>query len=151
MQTKTIRSQPMLSRAVAAGLAASVISASMALGARAAMAQGQGAAIGGGYSEQTGEALYQGVCQGCHMPDAKGAVGAGAYPALAANRKLVAKAYPVLVVLRGQKAMPAFGASLTDAQVAAVVNYVRAHFGNHYNDSVTLDDVKALRATIAAK
>jgi mono/diheme cytochrome c family protein len=85
------------------------------------------------------------------MPDAKGAVGAGAYPALAANRKLVAKAYPVLVVLRGQKAMPAFGASLTDAQVAAVVNYVRAHFGNHYNDSVTLDDVKALRATIAAK
>ena len=30
-----------------------------------------------------GEAIYKGVCQGCHMPDAKGAVGAGAYPALA--------------------------------------------------------------------
>jgi mono/diheme cytochrome c family protein len=38
---------------------------------------------GGLFSMQDGEAIYKGVCQGCHMPDAKGAVGAGAYPALA--------------------------------------------------------------------
>ncbi len=49
-------------------------------------------------------------------------MGAGAYPALAANRKLVAKAYSELLVLRGQKAMSAFGPSLSDGQVAAVVN-----------------------------
>jgi len=120
----------------------------MLAGVQGALAQGQ---PGGGYSEQTGEALYQGICQGCHMPNAMGAVGAGAYPALAANHKLVAKAYPELVVLRGQKAMPAFGPSLTDAQVAAVVNYVRTHFGNSYTDSVTVEDVKALRATLAGK
>ena len=37
---------------------------------------------------QGGQAIYEGVCQGCHMPDAKGAVGAGMYPALASNPKL---------------------------------------------------------------
>jgi mono/diheme cytochrome c family protein len=143
MQTPKIWSQPMLRRAIASGLALSLLSA-----AQAALAQGQ---PGGGYSEQTGEALYQGICQGCHMPNAKGAVGAGAYPALAGDPKLVAKAYPEVVVLRGQKAMPAFGPSLSDAQVAAVVNYVRTHFGNSYSDSVTVEDVKALRATLAGK
>jgi len=130
-------------RALASGLALCLLS-----GAQAALAQGQGM---GGYSEQTGEALYQGVCQGCHMPNAQGAVGAGAYPALAGDKKLVAKAYPELVVLRGQKAMPAFGPSLSDAQVAAVVNYVRTHFTNSYSDTVTVEDVKALRAALSAK
>jgi mono/diheme cytochrome c family protein len=99
----------------------------------------------GGYTEQTGEALYKGVCQGCHMPDAKGAAGAGAYPALAGNKKLGAKLYPVLVVLRGQKAMPEFGSSFSDTQIANVVNYIRTHFGNAYTDAVTPDEVKALR------
>ncbi len=133
----------MLRRVIASGLAFGLV-----CGAEVALAQGR---PGGGYPQQTGEAIYQGICQGCHMPDAKGAAGAGAYPALAGNRKLVAKAYPELVVLRGQKAMPAFGPSLSDAQVAAVVNYVRTHFGNGYSDSVTVEDVKALRATLAGK
>ncbi len=134
----------MLRRALASGLAVCLVFGAQGV----ALAQGQS---GGGYSQQTGEALYQGICQGCHMPNAMGAVGAGAYPALAANRKLVAKAYPELVVLRGQKAMPAFGPSLSDGQVAAVVNYVRTHFGNSYTDSVTVEDVKALRAAVAGK
>jgi mono/diheme cytochrome c family protein len=47
--------------------------------------------------------------------------------------------------------MPAFGPSLSDGQVAAVVNYVRTHFGNSYTDSVTVEDVKALRAAVAGK
>ncbi len=105
----------------------------------------------GSYPEQTGEALYKGICQGCHMPDAKGAVGAGAYPALAGNRKLGAKAYPMLVVIRGQKAMPEFGSAFSDAQVAEVVNYIRTHFGNSYKDAATPEDVKTMRATLAPK
>ncbi len=132
----------MLRRALAGGLALCLVS-----GAQAALAQG----FGGGYPQQTGEGLYQGICQGCHMPNAQGAVGAGAYPALAGDKRLAAKAYPELVVLRGQKAMPAFGPSFSDAQVAAVVNYVRTHFGNSYTDTVTVEDVKALRATLAGK
>jgi mono/diheme cytochrome c family protein len=34
---------------------------------------------------------------------------------------------------------------LSDDQVAAVVNYVRTHFGNIYDDAVTAQDVKAVR------
>jgi mono/diheme cytochrome c family protein len=93
----------------------------------------------------TGEAIYQGICQGCHMPDAKGAVGAGMYPALAGNAKLKVAAYPLLVVTRGQKAMPEFGSALTDAQIAEVVGYVRTHFGNTSKDPVTAADVAKLR------
>jgi mono/diheme cytochrome c family protein len=94
---------------------------------------------------QGGEAIYKGVCQGCHMPDAKGAVGAGAYPALAKNEKLETAGYPVAMVLKGQKAMPGFGPQLDDRQVADVVNYIRSHFGNHYSDAVKPEDVKVQR------
>ena len=94
---------------------------------------------------QGGEAIYKGVCQGCHMPDAKGAVGAGAYPALATNAHLETAAYPVSIVLKGQKAMPFFAMQLNDQQIADVVNYVRSHFGNKYGDKVKPEDVKALR------
>jgi len=93
----------------------------------------------------TGEAIYKGICQGCHMPDAKGAVGAGMYPALANNAKLKVAAYPILVVTRGQKAMPEFGSGLNDAQIAAVITYVRSNFGNTARDVVTEAQVKAIR------
>ena len=101
--------------------------------------------IGEKFDEQTGETLYQGVCQGCHMPNGQGASGAGHYPALANNPKLEASGYPVTMVLRGFNGMPQFGKLMTDAQVAQVVNYVRTHFGNHYTDAVKPEDVKALR------
>ena|SRR5579863_4441898 len=97
------------------------------------------------FMTQTGEAIYGDVCQGCHMPDGKGATGAGTYPALANNPKLAAAAYPVLLVIKGRKGMPPFGSQLNDQQVAAVVNYVRTHFGNNYADQVTADDAKAGR------
>jgi mono/diheme cytochrome c family protein len=116
--------------------------------ATAGSAQAQG--FRAGYSEQTGEAIYKGICQGCHMPDAKGAQGAGAYPALAGDKRLASSAYPALVVLRGQKAMPAFGGSFSDEQVANVVNYVRSHFGNSYADTLTPETVKALHPAIGA-
>jgi mono/diheme cytochrome c family protein len=100
------------------------------------------------FTEQSGEQLFANVCQGCHMPDAEGAVGAvgaGTYPSLAANRTLEARGYPVYVVVNGQRAMPPFGALMSDDQVAAVVNYLRTHFGNDYKDAVTAEDVKAVR------
>ena len=49
---------------------------------------------GGPFPQQGGEAIYKGVCQGCHMPDAKGAVGAGMYPALAKNENWKPPAIP---------------------------------------------------------
>jgi mono/diheme cytochrome c family protein len=99
----------------------------------------------GSYLQQSGEDLYKGICQGCHMPDAKGAVGAGAYPALAGNARLAAAIYPITVVVNGQRAMPPFGADLSDVQIANVINYVRTHFGNHYKDPVLPAAVKAAR------
>src|SRR6187549_1972259 len=85
---------------------------------------------GGMFTEQTGEAIYKDICQGCHMPEAKGAVGAGAYPALAKDSNLEIAGYPIGVIVKGQKAMPAFADYLNDEQIANVVNYVRTHFGN---------------------
>lgn len=96
-------------------------------------------------TQHTGEALYQAICQGCHMPDAKGAVGAGAYPGLARNARLAVAAYPLTVVVNGQKAMPPFGDDLTDQEIANVVNYVRSHFGNTYTDAASAAEVKELR------
>jgi len=111
-----------------------------------AYAQGAGAGGGrGGFTEQGGEAIFKNVCQGCHMPDAKGAVGAGMYPALAKNPKLEVAGYPIAVIVNGQKAMPALGGMFSDQQVADVVNYIRTHFGNNYKDKATAADVKASR------
>jgi mono/diheme cytochrome c family protein len=115
------------------------------LGASAAWSQ---EIFAGKFPQQTGEDLYKNICQGCHMPDAKGAIGAGAYPALASNPRLAAAIYPITVVLRGQRAMISLGESLDDAQVASVLNYVRTHFGNHYKDVVTPAAVAARRAAL---
>jgi mono/diheme cytochrome c family protein len=93
----------------------------------------------------TGEQIFTHICQGCHMPDAKGAIGAGHYPALAANPKLASGAYPAVMVMNGRGGMPSFAMLLNDQQVADVVNYVRTHFGNHYTDALTADQVKAFR------
>lgn len=92
-----------------------------------------------------GAYLYRAACQGCHMPDGKGATGAGQYPALADNPRLQAAAYPAFLVVNGQRAMPEFGSMLNDEQVAAVVTYIRTHFGNQYTEPVTVADIKGLR------
>ena len=96
-------------------------------------------------THQDGEAIYRTICAGCHMPEGQGAAGAGAYPALTRNVRLAAAGYPLLLVVNGRKAMPDFGRVLDDNQVAAVVNYIRANFGNAYTDRVSADDVKAAR------
>jgi mono/diheme cytochrome c family protein len=97
------------------------------------------------YPQQTGEGLFRTLCQGCHMPDALGAIGAGTYPGLAHNPRLSAAVYPLRVILHGQRAMPPFDDSLSDEQIANVINYVRTHFGNQYRDQVTPAMVKAHR------
>jgi mono/diheme cytochrome c family protein len=97
------------------------------------------------FKQQDGSALFQAICRGCHMPNAQGAVGAGSYPALAHDERLAAAAYPVIIVLKGRKAMPPLAGYLSDAQVAAVVNYVRTHFGNAYLDVVSQEMVANAR------
>ena len=97
------------------------------------------------FVEMTGEELFANVCQGCHMPDATGATGAGTYPSLAGNKTLEAGSYPIFLIVNGRRGMPAFGDMMNDGQVAAVVNYVRTHFGNDFQDAVTAKDVQDAR------
>lgn len=97
------------------------------------------------FVEMSGEELFNNVCRGCHMPDGTGASGAGSYPSLAKDPNLQSSGYPITLVVRGQRAMPPFGGMMNDDQIAAVVNYVRTHFGNNYRDAVTAKDVKDAR------
>ncbi|MCL3883578.1 cytochrome c [Marivita sp. GX14005] len=97
------------------------------------------------FTQTSGEALYKTSCMGCHMPDGRGAEGAGHYPPLAGNPKLVSKYFIVTVLLTGYHGMPRFGDQMDDAQIAEVSNYVRTHFGNDYSDAVTAEDVSELR------
>ena len=130
----------------AAAAAIAALCVSSAAIADGAQDMGAGAMNRGGpFSFQGGQAIFTNVCQGCHMPQAQGAVGAGMYPALAKDAKLEVAGYPLTVVVHGQKAMPAFGNLLNDQQVADVVNYVRTNFGNKYKDKVKPEDVKAQR------
>jgi mono/diheme cytochrome c family protein len=106
-------------------------------------------------STTDGRQIFEQICQGCHMRNGQGAVGAGHYPALANNRTLASRRYMALTILMGRRNMPAFGAkhaigfggppaSLSEEQIAAVINYVRTHFGNRYKDSITADEVATL-------
>ncbi|CAM5766165.1 c-type cytochrome [Mesorhizobium amorphae] len=127
------------------GLAAAAVI--LTLSSHAAFADSAGATFSTGdkFSQKSGEDIYANLCQACHMEKGEGAVGAGKYPALAKNTNLESAGYPIYVILHGQKGMPPVGQMLDDEQVAAVVNYVRTHFGNDYKDAATAQDVKDAR------
>ena len=88
-----------------------------------------------------GEKLYGERCAHCHAPDGRGI--APAYPPLAGNRAITmdSAVNAIRIVLNGGFApgtaanprpygMPPFRISLDDAQVAAVVSYMRNSWGN---------------------
>jgi mono/diheme cytochrome c family protein len=88
-----------------------------------------------------GAKVYEELCQACHMANAMGAVGAGKITALAKNTNLESADYPITVVTGGKGAMPWFRGSLTDQQIADVINHVRSHYGNRYKDKISAADV----------
>jgi mono/diheme cytochrome c family protein len=110
----------------------------------------------GGAQPTSGEEVYHQICRGCHMPNGKGALGAGSFPALAGDPALASMRFMAITLLEGRRNMPSFGGvpsdnlllwkpTLTDEQIAAVINYVRSHFGNRFKGTITAADVKALR------
>lgn len=107
------------------------------------------------FTSTEGKQIYERICQGCHMADAKGAVGAGKYPALAGDAALASRQFMALTVLMGRRNMPAFSPkhaigfvgpppALSNVQIAAVINYVRSNFGNHFKDVITPQEVALL-------
>jgi len=97
------------------------------------------------FEEQGGAALFASVCAGCHQPDASGARGAAAYPALADNSNVASADYMERLLLYGQRGMPPVGQMMSDQQIADVINYVRTHFGNAYGDTLSGADVERAR------
>jgi mono/diheme cytochrome c family protein len=109
-----------------------------------------------------GSDTYNHICQGCHMPEGQGAVGAGHYPKLAGDPALLSWQFVATTVLDGRNGMPPFGvpvngqmeifsAYLTDQEVADVVNYVRGHFGNKSKEKVTAGQIAGLPHPGAAR
>lgn len=87
-----------------------------------------------------GAGVFKDQCSICHQPNGQGV--AGQFPPLAGNRDLfLSPTYPVMVVLGGlsgkievegktiNSTMPPLN-YLSDAEVAAAVNYVRGAWGN---------------------
>lgn len=74
-----------------------------------------------------GGALYGKRCAGCHGGDGSGGIG----PRLAGT--MVAKfpdpADQISVVTNGRRGMPSFESSLTEEEIAAIVEYTRAVLG----------------------
>ena len=105
-----------------------------------------------------GASLFKQQCSGCHQPTGKGVP--GNFPPLAGNPDLfLSRSFPAMVALFGMEgkittegqtiasAMPSFG-HLSDAEIAAVVNYVRGAWGN---DKLKPADLKPIDAKLVAE
>jgi cytochrome c oxidase subunit 2 len=94
-----------------------------------------------------GATVYSGKCAGCHQPAGQGLP--PTFPALAHGKIATGPLAGALdIVMNGSKRNPAMMAwkdQLGDAELAAVVTYVRNDFGNATGDAVQPKDVAAAR------
>ncbi len=108
-----------------------------------------------------GRRVYLATCAACHQPNAAGL--ADKYPPLAESdwvnggeRRLLRVVLHGLtgdVVVAGETysgAMPGWGPTLNDADIAAVTSYVRANFGNHAGP-VSAEAVARVRQEYASR
>ncbi|RTG97445.1 c-type cytochrome [Thermus scotoductus] len=109
---------------------------------------------------QEGARLYGQYCQSCHQPTGFGVP--GAFPSLKGLDQLAkeekGRVYLIRVVLFGLQGplkvgsatyngvMPGYG-RLSDAEVAALLNYVLSSFGNKNPRPISPEEVKKLRAS----
>jgi cytochrome c oxidase cbb3-type subunit 2 len=114
------------------------------------------AAVGYSYDATKGQALFTANCSACHQTTGEGIP--GAFPPLKGNAA-VNDADPtthiraVLYGLQGVEVggvvypspMPPFGATLSDADIASIIDYERTSWGNH-GAPVTAAQVAAERA-----
>lgn len=94
-----------------------------------------------------GEKVYAANCAACHQANGKGLP--PAFPALDGSALVKGpKEAHLKIVLNGKPntAMAAFGAQLSDLDIAAVVAYERHAWSNQLNDAIQPAEVKALRA-----
>lgn len=108
-------------------------------------------------SAQRGKGVYL-MCVACHQPSGEGVP--GAFPPLAGSPRVLGDEEVLIkIVLKGlqgpltsqgrdyQGLMPGHEAALTDRQIADVLNFVRASWGNGAGD-IEETAVKEIRATV---
>ena len=109
-----------------------------------------------GYDATKGEQLFSANCSACHQANGEGVP--GAFPPLKGNSVVndanpSAHIHAVLFGLEGttvdgvkyESAMPEFGTTLSDDDIAAIIDYERSSWGNH-GKPVTAQDVATERA-----
>lgn len=114
------------------------------------------APVGSGYDATKGKSLFDANCAACHQASGDGV--AGAFPPLKGNAAVndADASMHIHVVLRGLQGanvggvtyaspMPPFDATLSDADIANVVDYERSAWGNH-GVPVTAQQVATERA-----
>jgi cytochrome c oxidase subunit 2 len=93
-----------------------------------------------------GEKVYTANCAACHQPNGQGLP--PAFPALDGSKIVKGpKAAHLDIVMKGKPgtAMAAFGAQLSDTDIAAVVAYERNAWNNKLGEVIQPAEVKALR------
>ncbi len=92
---------------------------------------------------KNGEKIYSGTCAACHQANGQGLK--PAFPALAGSKVVAGPVEAQIIqILKGKNAMPPFGPSLSDADIAAVATYERNSWGNHSGE-VQPEQVAAAR------
>ena len=92
-----------------------------------------------------GQQVYSNICAACHQKDGGGIPAAG-YPSLRGDPVVNGPVEQhIQQVLNGAGAMPAFRATLSDAEIAAVVTYERNALGNSTGDTVQPESMKKQR------
>lgn len=125
------------------------------LGDNRARSELMAVAGGGSGGHIDGAQVFTANCVACHQATALGLP--GVFPPLALSQRATAKdTLPISIVLQGingklttpagvfNGSMPTFKAKLSDAEIAAVLTYVRSNFGNTAGP-VTAAEVKAVR------
>jgi mono/diheme cytochrome c family protein len=108
--------------------------------------------------QSLGYVVYQSFCAKCHGDDGKGVP--AAFPALAGNPSVLAKDTTSLIrlIVEGgsspatlsgppRQQMPAFGGTLSNAQLADALTYIRSAWGNSAQP-ISGNDVASLRETL---
>jgi mono/diheme cytochrome c family protein len=116
---------------------------------------GDGTAAALATARSHGATIFAANCAGCHQANGMGRP--PVIPVLAGNDSVTATAPSnvigaVLIGLNALKngpAMPSFAARLSNAEIAAVANYVRVQWGNAATANATVGDVIRARAIAA--
>jgi mono/diheme cytochrome c family protein/glucose/arabinose dehydrogenase len=100
-----------------------------------------------------GQELYRNLCQACHQPDGRGQDKLGA-PLIGSPLAVGPPEIPARILLHGKEGpiglMPPVGQLFSDAQIAAVLTYIRREWGQ---DGTPVDEttVKGVRAATVGR